>query len=69
MMQPTPAPTSPPKSPGPDQFEVEEPRYPAPPKNVDSAPFAILVGLFEKLSTERKQDRRRKLLDSWFSVC
>jgi hypothetical protein len=33
-----------------------------------SAPFSILVGLFEKLQTERKQDRRKKMIDAWFNV-
>lgn len=67
MMQPTPAPSSPPRSPRPHQPEVEGPTIPAPPQNVDSAPFAILVGLFEKLSIERKQERRKKFLDAWFT--
>ncbi|KAJ3571822.1 hypothetical protein NP233_g3508 [Leucocoprinus birnbaumii] len=68
MMQPTPAPSSPPRSPRAHQSQVhEEPSFPPPPQNVDSAPFAILVGLFEKLSVERKQERRRKFLDSWFT--
>jgi hypothetical protein len=33
-----------------------------------SAPFSILVGLFEKLSTERRQDRRKMMIDAWFNV-
>jgi len=33
-----------------------------------SAPFSILVGLFEKLQTERKQERRKKIIDAWFNV-
>ncbi|KAF8909386.1 DNA ligase 4 [Gymnopilus junonius] len=67
-MQPTPAPSSAPGSPVPQPgSSTEMSTYPTPPHNVDSAPFAILVGLFEKLQNERKQDRRRKLLDSWFS--
>jgi hypothetical protein len=34
-----------------------------------SAPFSILVGLFEKLQTERRQERRKKMIHAWFSVC
>ncbi|KAG5647455.1 hypothetical protein DXG03_009386 [Asterophora parasitica] len=32
-----------------------------------SAPFGILVGLFDKLQSERKHDRRKKLIDAWFN--
>ncbi|KAI9457174.1 ATP dependent DNA ligase domain-containing protein [Boletus coccyginus] len=64
MMQPTPAPPSPPGSPEP---VGEETVYPAPPQNRGSAPFSVLAGLFTKLSTERKPDRRRRLLNAWFS--
>ncbi|RXW22137.1 hypothetical protein EST38_g3713 [Candolleomyces aberdarensis] len=64
-MEPTPAPTSAPGSP--KEPEVEQPSYKPPPQNVGTAPFSVLVGLFEKLATERKHDRRRKLLDSWFT--
>ncbi|KAG1735545.1 ATP dependent DNA ligase domain-containing protein [Suillus lakei] len=66
MMQPTPAPTSPPGSPGPihdDETTVYQPS----PQNNGSAPFSVLAGLFEKLSTERKPERRRRLLDVWFN--
>ncbi|KDR80522.1 hypothetical protein GALMADRAFT_240825 [Galerina marginata CBS 339.88] len=67
-MQPTPAPSSAPNSPGPQAEPiVETPTYPTPPQNLESAPFGILVGLFEKLQNERKQDRRRKLIDAWFT--
>ncbi|KAG2150301.1 ATP dependent DNA ligase domain-containing protein [Suillus bovinus] len=66
MMQPTPAPTSPPGSPGPIHDE-EITVYPPPPQNNGSAPFSVLAGLFEKLSTERKPERRRRLLDVWFN--
>ncbi|GLB41800.1 putative DNA ligase [Lyophyllum shimeji] len=68
-MQPTPAPSSAPNSPHlqPQQQEVVEPSYPAPPQNTGSAPFGILAGLFERLMTERKHDRRRKLVDAWFN--
>jgi DNA ligase 4 len=43
--------------------------YPAPPLNHGSAPFHVLVGLFDKLQGERKPERRRKMLDAWFNVC
>ncbi|KAJ6518705.1 DNA ligase IV [Mycena sanguinolenta] len=65
-MQATPAPSSAPHSPEPQQ-EDEQPKYPTPPHNTGSAPFGILVGLFDKLQTERKQDRRKKFLDTWFN--
>ncbi|CAA7265112.1 unnamed protein product [Cyclocybe aegerita] len=68
MMQPTPAPSSAPNSPGhQSEPQLEKPKYNPPPQNVGSAPFGILVGLFEKLQNERKQDRRRKLIDAWFT--
>ena len=47
---------------------VEAAKYPSPPQNTSSAPFGVLVGLFEKLQAERKHDRRRKLIDAWFTV-
>ena len=62
-MQPTPAPSS-----GQTEHLLETTTYLPPPQNVDSAPFGILVGLFERLQLERKQDRRRKMIDAWFSV-
>lgn len=65
-MQPTPAPTSPPGSPGLIHDE-ETTVYPPPPQNNGSAPFSVLAGLFEKLSSERKPERRRRLLDVWFN--
>ena len=43
--------------------------YPPPPNNRGSAPFHVLATLFDKLQTERKPEKRRKLLDSWFNVC
>ncbi len=68
-MLPTPAPSSLPNSPR-NQTEhlLEIPTYSHPPQNVGSAPFGILVGLFERLQLERKHDRRRKLIDAWFTV-
>ncbi|KIK82388.1 hypothetical protein PAXRUDRAFT_35579 [Paxillus rubicundulus Ve08.2h10] len=65
MMQPTPAPSSPPGSPKKDS--EEDTVYPAPPQNRGSAPFSILAGLFDKLSNERKPERRRRLLNAWFN--
>ncbi|KAJ7355365.1 DNA ligase IV [Mycena albidolilacea] len=64
-MQATPAPTSAPNSPEPQQDE--ETKFPPPPHNTGSAPFGILVALFEKLQNERKQDRRKKLMSTWFN--
>lgn len=43
--------------------------YPDPPRNADSAPFFVLSMLFDKLQNERKPDKRRKLLETWFNVC
>lgn len=74
MMQPTPAPSSPLRSPKQHVHDQDDataesaPVYPAAPQNMGSAPFGILVGLFEKLQVERKQDRRKKLVDAWFNV-
>ncbi|KAJ3889259.1 DNA ligase 4 [Lentinula edodes] len=63
-MQPTPAPTIPPRSPPPD----ESPFPPAPQNSRGpSPPFGALVGLFERLQNERKQDKRKKLLNAWFN--
>jgi DNA ligase 4 len=42
--------------------------YPEPPKNRDSPPFGVLAKLFDKLSNERKQERRRRILATWFEV-
>ncbi|TFK86975.1 DNA ligase 4 [Polyporus arcularius HHB13444] len=66
-MQPTPAPSSPPASPPAVAAEDHPISYPAPPQNKGSAPFHVLVALFERLQNERKPDKRRKLLASWFS--
>ena len=70
-MLPTPAPSSPPSSPKLTAITAENHDivYPAPPKNRGSAPFHVLAALFDKLQTERKPEKRRKLLDSWFNVC
>lgn len=77
MQQATPAPTEGGSSPRaqPRQENVNadvtvpEDDYPEPPKNVDSAPFYVLSTLFDKLQNERKPEKRRKLVDSWFNVC
>lgn len=70
MMQLTPAPSSAQNSPSRQAEPVlESLTYPHPPENIESAPFGVLVGLFQKLQNERKQDRRRKLIDAWFTVC
>ncbi|KAI0793877.1 DNA ligase 4 [Fomes fomentarius] len=65
-MQPTPAPSSPPGSPPVSASDNHANAYPAPPQNKGSAPFHILAALFERLQTERKPDKRRKLIASWF---
>ncbi|KAJ8095207.1 hypothetical protein PM082_010429 [Marasmius tenuissimus] len=68
MMQPTPAPTTPPRSPPPEApMDAEDEGYPIPPQNIGSAPFAVLVGLFDKLQAERRQERRKKLIGTWLS--
>ncbi|KAF5316619.1 hypothetical protein D9619_006679 [Psilocybe cf. subviscida] len=66
MMQPTPAPTSSGQSQEANIPPASQ-TYNPPPPNVDSAPFSVLVNLFEKLQSERKQDRRRKMIESWFA--
>ncbi|KAI8996590.1 DNA ligase 4 [Trametes punicea] len=70
MQQPTPAPSSPPESQllRPAVAAEDHPIvYPAPPQNKGSAPFHVLVALFERLQNERKPERRRRLLASWFN--
>jgi DNA ligase-4 len=47
---------------------LEEAVYPVPPQNKNTAPFHVLATLFDRLSAERKQDKRRKLLEGWFNV-
>ncbi|RPD64440.1 DNA ligase 4 [Lentinus tigrinus ALCF2SS1-7] len=66
-MQPTPAPSSPPASPPAVAAEDHPVSYPEPPQNRGSAPFHVLAALFDRLQNERKPDKRRKLLASWFS--
>ncbi|KAJ3982001.1 DNA ligase 4 [Lentinula detonsa] len=63
-MQATPAPTTPSRSPQPDETP-----YPTAPQNNKgpSPPFSALVGLFERLQNERKQDKRKKLIHAWFN--
>lgn len=67
-MQPTPAPSLAPNSPK-AQIDVVEDTYPMPPFNTGTAPFSVLASLFDRLQTERKPERRRKLLNAWFNVC
>jgi hypothetical protein len=47
---------------------LQETIYPAQPQNKGTAPFHVLATLFDKLSAERRQERRRKLLEGWFTV-
>ncbi|KAF8963440.1 DNA ligase 4 [Flammula alnicola] len=56
MMQPTPAPTSAPNSPGQAAPLMETPTYPPPPEILQAPHLAFW-----------KQDRRRKLLGAWFT--
>ncbi|KIK60460.1 hypothetical protein GYMLUDRAFT_73906 [Collybiopsis luxurians FD-317 M1] len=67
-MQATPAPSVPPRSPGPETSEETDSSYPEAPQNSKgpSAPFGALVGLFHRLQAERKHDRRKKLIHFWF---
>ncbi|EED80930.1 predicted protein [Postia placenta Mad-698-R] len=69
-MLPTPAPTSPPSSPRPEVTAAAEDHpivYPPPPPTRGSAPFQVLAALFDKLQGERRPEKRRRLLDSWFN--
>ena len=69
MQQPLPTPSS--QSPYPDdrpsQAELDHPK--PSPRNNGSAPFHILAVLFDKLSDERRQDKRRNMIAVWFDVC
>ncbi|THG99158.1 hypothetical protein EW026_g3144 [Hermanssonia centrifuga] len=77
MQQPTPAPSEYPSSPPPARPRASRENvaaaedhpitYIPPPPNVESAPFYVLSSLFDKLSTERKPEKRKKLLGSWFN--
>ena len=51
------------------QDEIPKENVIQPPLNIGSAPFAILVELFLKLQSEKKPERRRQYLQSWFTVC
>ena len=68
-MQATPAPTEAPGSPQPSQVTASQQPFPEQPYNTDTLPFHILTAFFEKLQGERKQEKRRKLLNHWFNVC
>lgn len=48
---------------------LDESNYPTPPMNKKSVPFGVLVSLYEKLQNEKKPEKRRKTLMSWFNVC
>ena len=69
-MQATPPPTG---SPEPEIAQGESQQsqisYPTPPENKKSVPFGVLVSLFERLQGEKKPEKRRKALASWFNVC
>jgi DNA ligase 4 len=75
MQQATPVPTEDRSSPPPESTQTtaaaeDHPvEYPVPPQNIGSAPFYVLSALFDRLQTERKPDKRRRLLDTWFNVC
>ncbi|KIP10052.1 hypothetical protein PHLGIDRAFT_125880 [Phlebiopsis gigantea 11061_1 CR5-6] len=74
MQQPTPAPSEHRKSPPLERSslpavaaEGHTVDYPVPPQNNGSAPFYVLSALFDRLQNERKPEKRRKLLDTWFN--
>ncbi|KAA1468079.1 DNA ligase 4 [Dentipellis sp. KUC8613] len=61
--------SSPPSSPTESQLpheSHEDASYPPPPLNRSSPPFAVLSHLFDKLHAQRKPEKRRRLLNSWF---
>ncbi|TCD60360.1 DNA ligase (ATP) [Steccherinum ochraceum] len=64
-MQATPEPSSRGNSPIPD--DNQDGQFPVPPQNHGSVPFYVLSALFDKLQMERKPEKRRKLLDTWFN--
>ncbi|KAH9000515.1 ATP dependent DNA ligase domain-containing protein [Lactarius akahatsu] len=70
-MLPTPAPTMPRSSPPLPSSQLPELQYPddsypEAPQNRGTTPFSVLSGLFDKLQNERKPDKRRKLMSTWF---
>ncbi|KAI9440740.1 ATP dependent DNA ligase domain-containing protein [Lactarius indigo] len=70
-MLPTPAPTTPGRSPPPPSSQLPEVQYtddsyPEAPQNRGTTPFSVLSGLFDKLQNERKPEKRRKFMSSWF---
>ncbi|KAJ2930609.1 hypothetical protein H1R20_g6480, partial [Candolleomyces eurysporus] len=63
-MQPTsttPSSSGPSKEPG-----IVQPPYPPQPHNAETAPFSVLACLLENLADEKKHERRRKLINTWF---
>ena len=59
----------PPESQGQRLPFLDEVEYPVLPPNKKSVPFGVLVSLFERLQGEKKPEKRRKALASWFNVC
>lgn len=69
-----------PVAPGPEPFNpgdgdgevvLQDPAHvlpPPPPCHGEMPVFSVLTTLFEALANERKQDRRRGMLERWFEV-
>lgn len=67
------APRPEPSNPGDGDGEVilQDPAHvlpPPPPCHGEMPVFSVLTTLFEALANERKQDRRRGMLERWFAV-
>lgn len=41
---------------------------PPPPNHGRDPPFSVLTRLFERVQQERKFDRRRRMIETWFKV-